>query len=310
MSANVNQINKDEMNNKEANNKEINNKERNITEGTTPEADELYTKKEQENKKQNKKAGVTFAILMVIGVLVGVFSGMASNTISAFLEERNLTDAVGNAITKFIGEVSPFAIIIIFAVSVIYSVVVFRKAKAKWEANKDADDEVYEEAYDEVNKSLSGVLNLTSLGTIVVYGLFGAGFYYMIYGEMKVWFLISTGVFALYLAYTIVCQQKVIDLTKVMNPEKQGSVYDMKFQDKWHDSCDEMERAMIGKCAMKAFRVTQNLCVFLWVFFVLLAMVFEITLWPVFIVTLIWFVLTISYLLEAKKLEGYKKSEK
>ena len=36
-----------------------------------------------------------------------------------------------------------------------------------------------------------------------------------------------------------------------MNPEKTASVYDMKFQKKWLETCDEAEKIIVGKCAFK-----------------------------------------------------------
>ena len=44
-----------------------------------------------------------------------------------------------------------------------------------------------------------------------------------------------------------VLQQKIVDLEKQINPEKRGSVYDMKFQKKWMESCDEAEQRQIGQ---------------------------------------------------------------
>lgn len=265
----------------------------------------MYAQKQQENKKQNKKAGIIFAVLIMLGMFMGLMGGIASDNIATFLKERNLTDTVGDVLTEIIGQGSPFVIILLFIISLLYSVVIYRKCKAKWNVRKDTDEEIF----DEIEESLSNVLNVTSLGTIIVYGFFAAGFYYMMYVEFTVWFAISILFFIAYMIYTVVCQQKIIDFTKIMNPEKQGSVYDMKFQDKWYESCDEMERIMIGKCAMKAFRVTQNLCVFLWMIFVFVGMIFEISLWPVVIVTFIWFVLTFTYAREAKKLTKLSKTE-
>ena len=45
--------------------------------------------------------------------------------------------------------------------------------------------------------------------------------------------------FLIIMAEGIIIQQKVVDITKIMYPEKTASVYDLKFQKKWVDSCDE-----------------------------------------------------------------------
>lgn len=304
MSANVKEMESKEVNTREVNSKEIN--------GTIIELQgekDLYTKKEKENEKQNRKAGVVFAILIVASLIVGLVCGIASDHISAFLKEKNLTEAVGEILTRTIGRVSPFVVILGFVASLIYSVAAYRKCRAKWNAEKDTNEDVF----DEVEESLNNILNVVSFSTIISYGFFATGFYYMLYEEFDIFtilFIVSILFFVAHLVYTMVFQQKIVDFVKIMNPEKQGSVYDLKFQDKWYESCDEMERAMIGQCAMKAYRVTQNLCVFLWMFFVLIAMVFEIGLWPVAIVTLIWFVMSFTYMREAKKLTRQNKAGK
>lgn len=58
-------------------------------------------------------------------------------------------------------------------------------------------------------------------------------------------------------------QQKCVDSAKKTNPEKTVSVYDIKFQKKWMDSCDEAEKIMIGKCAFRASTVTNTVCLIL-----------------------------------------------
>ena len=40
-------------------------------------------------------------------------------------------------------------------------------------------------------------------------------------------------------------------LTRRINPEKQGSVYDTKFFEKWVDSCDESEQRQMGQAAFQ-----------------------------------------------------------
>ena len=48
-------------------------------------------------------------------------------------------------------------------------------------------------------------------------------------------------------------QQMTVDFQKIMNPEKQGSVYDLRFQKKWEESCDELEKFTIYRSAYKAY---------------------------------------------------------
>ena len=85
----------------------------------------------------------------------------------------------------------------------------------------------------------------------------------------------SLAAFTVTLYLTAVIQQKLVDATKRMNPEKQGSVYDTKFQKKWMESCDEAERAAIGQCAFKAYQAMSLTCLGLWAVFTLGGMFFN-----------------------------------
>ena len=71
------------------------------------------------------------------------------------------------------------------------------------------------------------------------------------------------------MAYALIAacliQQKAVNLSKEINPEKSGSIYDMKFQDKWLESCDEAERYTVYKCSFKTFKTMQMVGMILWV---------------------------------------------
>ena len=60
-------------------------------------------------------------------------------------------------------------------------------------------------------------------------------------------------------AVLVVLQQKIVDLERRINPEKRGSVYDMKFQKTWMDSCDEAERARSARPATGLYGGDQGL---------------------------------------------------
>lgn len=74
---------------------------------------------------------------------------------------------------------------------------------------------------------------------------------------------------------TIIIQQRCVDAVKRMNPEKTASVYDVKFQRKWMDSCDEAEKLMIGKCTYKAYAAANTACAVLAITFAVCALIFN-----------------------------------
>ena len=96
-------------------------------------------------------------------------------------------------------------------------------------------------------------------------------------------------------------QQKCVDTTKQTNPEKKASVYDMRFQKKWLEDCDEAEKLMIGKCAFKAYSATNAVCTVLAIVLAVCALVFDIGFLPSLTVCLVWIVNLSVYCKEAMR---------
>ena len=103
-------------------------------------------------------------------------------------------------------------------------------------------------------------------------------------------------------AVLVVLQQKIVDLERRINPEKRGSVYDMKFQKTWMDSCDEAERAQIGQACYRAYMVGTKVCIFLWVALLILNFVFDFGLLPIAAVLAVWGAMQTVYALECIRL--------
>ena len=99
----------------------------------------------------------------------------------------------------------------------------------------------------------------------------------------------------------ILFQQKCVDTTKQMNQEKKASVYDMRFQKKWTDDCDEAEKIIIGKCAYKAYSATNAVCTVLAIVLAICALLFDIGFLPSLTVCLVWAVNISAYCKEAMR---------
>ena len=89
--------------------------------------------------------------------------------------------------------------------------------------------------------------------------------------------------------------QKLVNLTKEINPEKKGSIYDVKFQKKWEASCDEAELFAIYKSAYRSYCITQRLCIILWLFCIIGGFVWGFGAVPVLLVSIIWGTMITSY---------------
>lgn len=113
--------------------------------------------------------------------------------------------------------------------------------------------------------------------------------------ERPVPFTVAVAAFVAVMVETIVVQQRCVDAVKRMNPEKTASVYDVKFQRKWMDSCDEAEKIIVGKCAYKAYAAANTACAALAIIFAVCALIFNTGFLPSLAVCVIWFVLQFIY---------------
>lgn len=138
-------------------------------------------------------------------------------------------------------------------------------------------------------KAMPGFLLLALVGAFFLISATYSGGFAMIEKHLNM-YVLAIVTFLVILAEGVIIQQKVVDITKIMYPEKTASVYDLKFQKKWVDSCDEAEKIMIGRCAFEAFKVTNSVCGALSIILAISALMFDIGFLPSFVVCLIWLV--------------------
>ena len=156
---------------------------------------------------------------------------------------------------------------------------------------------------DIAEKKLNTVLMIISIAMICAFFLISAtysGGFAMIEKHLNM-YVLAIVTFLIIVAEGIIIQQKAVDITKIMYPEKTASVYDLKFQKKWVDSCDEAEKMMIGRCAFEAFKVTNPVWGALSIILAISAMMFDIGFLPSFVVCLIWLVNQCVYCRAAAK---------
>lgn len=246
-------------------------------------------------KKENRRALPRFLLILagaaVFGGVLGFCAGwMGSSSVSEFVTET---------VDYLLSAVIPWLIPAVSVVLLADGFRRYRQAKklfAEWDG---ADEAPMEEAEETLNWSLLW----SSVVMILDFFYLSVGGYCVLPGGT----LIVAIVFILMIALVMVLQQKVVDLTRRMNPEKQGSVYDTKFQKKWFESCDEAEKAQIGQASYRAYRVTGTACIVLWVALLILDFIFGVGVLPAFVVLLLWGIMQVSYILECIRLSKREK---
>ena len=114
--------------------------------------------------------------------------------------------------------------------------------------------------------------------------------------------------FILSLVGAILFQQQVMDLSRVINPEKAVSVYDPRFQKKLLSLCDERERQQIGQASYTAFRAVNVLCPALWLLLMIGNLLSDgwLGVAPAIVVAILWGTSSTVYVISAIRLERMK----
>lgn len=249
-----------------------------------------------EIKQANKKAFPKFILFLLASCLAGGVIGFV-----AALGRDGMGDTLARAAAFFGHYIAPCLMVASPILRPALCVPCYQSAK-KLVSDWDGEDEAAE---DLIEQKLTRSQQISSALSIAEYFLFGAVFsvgfdiladgHYLIYFACVVLFFLS-------MAESIMLSRRAVDLFKQLQPEKNGSVYDLNFQKKWLDSCDEAEKLLMGQCAMKAYTATQYTCLTLWLVAVLSALLLDTGLFPVLLVCVIWAVSLFTYNYYAKKL--------
>ncbi len=106
-----------------------------------------------------------------------------------------------------------------------------------------------------------------------------------------------------------VAQKWAVDLTKILYPEKHGSVFDTNFSRVWEASCDEREKTLIWKSAYGAYKTTSNIYPILFFAIAVGSIPFGYGPLPAGIVLVMWLIQTVSYCLHSIRNERKAKKD-
>lgn len=246
-------------------------------------------------KSDNRRALPKF-FLTILGA--GLFGGVLGFA-AGFMNAGSLADGVRQALNAALTASVPWGIPVTNLAALGIGWGLYIKARGLYRA-WDGEDE---DTVDSAEEKLSWALLMSAVALLCDLFFFSAAVVYAggptAMGAFIAEFFVGVGV-------ATVLQQKVVDLTKKINPEKRGSVYDMKFQKTWMDSCDEAERAQIGQACYRAYMVGTKVCTFLWVALLILNFVFDFGMLPIAAVLVVWGVMQTVYALECIRLSKRK----
>ena len=246
-------------------------------------------------KHDNRKALPKYLLILFVAAIFGGIVGFAAGWVG----HDNISEVIASAVTSGLTAAAPWALMGTSVVSLAAILWLYLGVKGLFTAWDGEDDDVMDRADEKLNWAL--LLTASQYVLDMFFFAVAESGGSPLGGILGVLFFIVS-------AFTLVfAQQKIVDLTRKMNPEKQGSVYDTKFKKKWFESCDEAEQKQIGQAAYKAFNVVSTACPILWAALLLLSYAFNFDLlMPVFVVCLLWLLLQVSYCLECIRLAKRK----
>lgn len=237
-----------------------------------------------EIRKENKKALPKYLLVILLSAVLGgmVRGGVAvlEDAGSAALPPEILADLLAKSI--YFGTPVCGVLMLVPAAVILHRV---KKIFMDW----DGEDEACVERMEYL---LNWPMILSGLLMPIVFFFFSAG---IVYADSATNMLLVVGELIAGLVAVMLVQQKFVDMTRMLNPEKKGSVYDTDFQKKWLDSCDENEQRQIGEAAYCSYKAVNITCLVLWVLLIMTHTVFQTGILPMALVLVIWGVLQGSY---------------
>lgn len=243
-------------------------------------------------RSDNRRALPKYILLLLIAAFFGGLAGFAAGIVGAV----NLSGSIKTAVEDVLTAAAPWGIPVTSVVFLGLGWWLYARARRiykTWDGEEEAPIEKAEE-------DLSWALLMSAIA--MQWDFFFFSVLVVCEGTRPMGRLGGLGLFILSVAVIVVHQQKVVDLTRRINPEKQGSVYDTKFLKKWMDSCDESEQRQMGQAAFKAYRAAVNTCLWMWAALIALHYAFDTGLLPIVMVLVIFGVLQIVYTLESIRL--------
>lgn len=247
----------------------------------------------EEIKKEDKKAFKGFAIVIVLSAIVGAIIGF----VSAFFED-SLSYALPNFLIEILLLITPFVNLVLSVLLIIVSFIIYSDSRKKIKLWNQSDEQ--EEMIDKIEERLSYLLLFTAVTMIIGFFFFGTGVMLFLYSSYIDILLVLVEFILCIISCTLI-QNKVINLEKEINPMLKGSIYDVKFTQKWLESCDEAIKLNVYKSTFKSYKVVSTTCLILEVVCIIGYSLWDFGIMPLLIVTIIWLAQTISYCLESIK---------
>ena len=260
-------------------------------------------------KEEDRRALGRFLLFVIVMSLAGCILGGIVGYISSKSHRTGISFTFGGeGLLNALAYAMPVCIFLFNAVVFFVLHHIFRKTKELYEACA-GEDEVQ---LAQIESGMNRCQLITEISLVLNLFLLGVG-EHVILAKMEFltipeihwrWLACSITVcFFAGMAVSLFYKKNALNLYKQMNPEKQGSIYDLHFAAKWEESCDEREKLILYKAGYKAFYFGQVICIALAVIYVFCDLAFETGLLPLAMVVAILLSMDVIYLCTGSRLE-------
>lgn len=213
-------------------------------------------------KQEKRRSGVTprFVITMLVYAALGGASGILA---------ARLGDNFPEIATQLNGALASLGLwwfLPGFVLLAVGSAYYFRGKALLPQAAED------DSAFREADRRLCLVLIFSNAGTVWMFAAIGIGIQAQWANQQAMWLgsqvlrigsiteiLLLVLFLVIQMVWIFALQAAAINATKIIHPEKRGSIFDTKFQTDWYRSCDEAEQQQIGQCSYFTFRLMNGI---------------------------------------------------
>lgn len=246
-------------------------------------------------KKEDKKFKKKYLVIMFVALVGGFFGGFFSALIANAFEGG--IDYVIELVKSFFIENASLLGLLLGIVTALVVTFLYKRNRKRFAA-WDGEDESIPDKIDEELSVAILILNISTVLFMVLLAISSIRAVELTFERVSLFI----AAIAVNIVVETVASNRIVNFAKEINPEKQGSTYDMKFQKKWFDSCDELEKLSIYKASHAAYKAVITTCTVLWFVCLFGMTILDCGLMPVVMVGVIWMVAIVSYCVEGIRL--------
>lgn len=272
------------------------------------ESHKTEEKKNAEIRKEDNSKKTLFGIVIACSVLFGGVLGFL------LASGETAIDRIWDLLSQNSRVTSIFFTLLMLVTDLAfwgYGTLCLRSLKKLWSDEAARDDNC-----DYIENKLADLCTVSSVAIILNLFLYGCTMY-NIRGNLKphdpmtglnlIYSISFVTAILLMLAFSFAFfyhQKKIVDFEKILNPEKTGSLYDLRFRKKWYESFDEAEKQQAGIAGYKATMIVSTTCAIMCIFWLCIGMILKVTLLPLLSIVVIWLILVITFGIESRKAMG------